>query len=157
MISIFSSLFFLNRHGLAQNAAILDPISNEDIKLAERIFGVDAIKKNLSKITAPNPLIIFCRHYKDQEFTGNEVAGFSTKFCQDFFPAPTHAGICVTKDLDVKEIINGPDDDYNNFLESEKQSSKLKVGKSNYWAVSTFVINALRMDPKKVLKFLSLI
>ena len=31
---------FLNRHGLAQNAAILDPISNEDIKLAERIFGV---------------------------------------------------------------------------------------------------------------------
>ena len=128
----------------------MDPIANEDIKLAEKIIGADAIKKNLSKIIAPNPVMIFCRNYKNQEFTGNEVVGFFTKFCQDFFPTPTHTGICVTKDLDVKEIIDGPDDDYNIFLESEKQTSKLKVGKSNYWAVSTFVLNALRKDPKKV-------
>ena len=128
----------------------MDPLANEDIKLAQKIFGADAIKKNLSKIIAPNPVIIFCRNYKDQEFTGNVVAGFFTKFCQDFFPAPTHTGICLTKDLDVKEIINGPDDDYKNFLESEKQTSKLKIEKSNYWAVNTFVLNALRKDPKKV-------
>ena len=128
----------------------MDPIGNENIKLAEKIFGSNAIKKNLSKITLPNPLIVFCRNYKNQEFTGNQLDGFSTKFCQNFFPAPTHTGICISKDLDVNEIINRPDDEYNNFLESEKHSSKLKVGKSNYWAVSTFVINALRIDPKKV-------
>ena len=128
----------------------MDPIASEDIKLAEKIFGADGIKENLSKITAPNPLIVFCRNYKDQGLSGNELAGFSSKLCQDFFPSPTHRGICITKGFDVKKIINGPDDEYKKFLESEKQSSKLKIGKSNYWAVSTFVINALRMDPKKV-------
>ena len=134
----------------------MDPIANEDIKLAAKIFGADGIKENLSKITAPNPLIVFCRNYKDQGLNGNKLLGFSSKLCQDFFLSPTHTGICITKGLDVKKIINGPDDEYKKFLEYEKQFSTIKVGKTNYWAVSTFVINALRIDPKKVILSLSL-
>ena len=81
--------------------------------------------------------------------TGDSLPGFSTKFCKDFFPAPTHTGICITKNLDTKEIIH-LEEEYDSFFEVEKQSSKMRVGKDNYWAQTTVVINALKMDPSKV-------
>ena len=36
------------------------------------------------------------------------------------------------------------------FFEAEKQNSKLKVRKNNYWAISTMIINVLKSDPLKV-------
>ena len=71
------------------------------------------------------------------------------KFCGDFFPAPSHTGICITKNLDINEVIH-LEEDYNTFFDAEKQTSKMKVEKQNYWDKSTFIINALKIDETKV-------
>lgn len=90
---------------------------------------------------------IFCRNEKDEEFLGDKLS--SMNFCNDFFLAPSHVGICMSKNLNVKEIAH-LDEDYGSFFEAERQSSKLKVRKNNYWAISTLIINVLKSDPHKV-------
>ena len=128
----------------------MGPVAYEEIQLPGKIFGENALKANLSRFIAPNSFVVFCRNHKDQEFTGEDISGFSTQFCNDFSLAPTHTGICITKNLAIEDIIGKLDDEYDKFFEVEKQTSKLNVGKSNYWAVSTFVINVLKIDPAKV-------
>ena len=129
---------------------MLGPVADEGIKLLGKIFGENNLNANISDVKSPNPFVVFCRNHIDQDPIGDSLPGFSTKFCNDFFPAPTHTGICITKNLDTKEIIY-LEEEYDGFFEVEKQSSKLTVGKDNYWAQTTVVINALKMDPSKVM------
>ena len=115
--------------------------SRDKNPLATKLFGENALKDNLSDQISPNPLVVFCRNHKNQEFTGDKLSGFSTKFCNDFYLAPSHRGICITKNLDLKnQMYLGKT--YNKFFEAEKQSAKVKVEKYHHWAVSTYVINA---------------
>ena len=124
--------------------------SNEKNCLSEKLFGKFAVKENLTNYTTSSPLVAFCRKFERQNFTGDNLTGFATKFCHDFYLAPTDIGICGTKNSNLKNIIN-LDDNYNILFETENQTSELKVGKDNYWAVSTFVINTLKIDPMKVI------
>ena len=135
------------RYGLPQTSLVSNP--HERHQLSKELFGEYALKSNLSRQISPNPLIVFCREYKDQNFTGDKVFGFATEFCNDFYLSPTPGGICNTKNLDLKKIIK-LDEVYKTFFETEKQSSELKVGKDSYWAVSTYVINPLKIDPSNV-------
>ena len=132
---------------MPQKSVALGSIAGKEILLPQKIFGKDYVKQNLSNRISPNPLPIFCRNEKDEEFLGDKLS--SMNFCNDFFLAPSHVGICMSKNLDVKEIVH-LDKDYYSFLESEKQSSKLKVRKNDYWSISTFIINVLKSDPLKV-------
>ena len=138
------------RYGLSQAGMMLGPVVDDGIKLLGKIFGDNNLNANISNVKSPNPFVVFCRNHIDQDPIGDSLPGFSTKFCNEFFPAPTHTGICITKNLDIKEILH-LEEEYNGFFEVEKQSSKLSVGKDNYWAQTTVVINALKMDPSKVM------
>ena len=66
-----------------------------------------------------DPLIAFCREYEQKPFTGDSLSGFATKFCRDFYLAPTDVGICSNKNLDLKNIIH-LDNAYNILFETEK-------------------------------------
>ena len=138
-----------HRYGLPQKSVAIGPIAFNEAELPARIFGETQLKDNLSSLIAPNPLPIFCRNEWNEEFHGDSISDSSMKFCNDFYLAPTHTGICMSKNLDLKEIMK-LDDSYNDFFEVENQSSKLKVEKNNYWAVSSFVINAMKSDLKQV-------
>ena len=133
---------------MPQKSVALGSIAYKDIQLPQKIFGKNRIKNNLSNLISPNPLPVFCRNEKNEEFRGDKIS--SMHFCNDFFLAPTHVGICMSKNLDVKEILQ-LDEEFYSFFEAEKQSSKLKVRKNDYWAISTFIINVLKSDPLKVL------
>ena len=133
---------------MPQKSVALGSIASKEILFPQKIFGKEHVKQNLSSLISPNPLPIFCRNEKNEEFHGDTLS--SMRFCNDFFLTPTHVGICMSKNVNVSEIVQ-IDDNYYHFLEAKEQSSKLKVRKSNYWAVSTFIINALKMDPQKVL------
>ena len=135
------------RYGLPQTSMSYQP-SNHN-QLPRKIFGNYALKTNMSNQISPNPLIALCRNYKNQNFEGYNLSGFSTKFCQDFYLAPTDVGVCISKNLDLKKIIK-LEDVYHKFFETENQSSELKVETDNYWAISTYVINPLKIDPMKV-------
>ena len=118
-------------------------------RLPEKLFEDNAKKSKLNQIS-PNPLIPFCRNFENEKFTGDNLPGFSTKFCQDFYPAPTYTGICITKNLDMKKIVD-LDKVYYPLFEAEKHTSELTVERDNYWAVNTFIINPLKIDPRKVI------
>ena len=75
--------------------------SHKGNQLPEKMFGNNAPKANLTYQISPNPLVAFCRKYKNQKFTGDKLSGFATKFCNDFYLAPTHTGICIAKNLDL--------------------------------------------------------
>ena len=148
---IFSQIPKQIRYGLPQTRFASN--SNEKNHLSEKLFGGYALKANLTNQISSSPLIAFCREYRNQTFTGDKLSGFATKLCHDFYLAPTHAGVCSTKNLDLKNIIH-LDDPYKIFFEIKNETSELKVGNDNYWAESTFVINPIKIDPMKViLKF----
>ena len=44
--------------------------SRDKNPLATKLFGENALKDNLSDQIFPNPLVVFCRNHKNQEFTG---------------------------------------------------------------------------------------
>ena len=132
---------------MPQKSVALGSIVHKEVQLPEKIFGKRFLKRNLSNLISPNPLPIFCRNEKNEEFQGDNIS--SMQFCNDFFLAPTHVGICMSKNMNVSEIVQ-MDDNYYSLLEANGQSSKLKVRKSNYWAVSTFIINVLKVDSLKV-------
>ena len=147
--------YFKNcRYGLPQAGMMFGPVTNDEIQLLGKIFDNTILKANISNLRSPNPLVIFCRNSRDQVPMGDSLPGLSTKFCNDFFPSPTHTGTCITKNLDVEEIIH-LEEEYKAFFEAEEQTSNLTVGKENYWAISTFIINALKTDPTKVYFVLS--
>ena len=119
---------------------------SDNNQLARKLFGEYALKSNMF---SSNPLIALCRNTRNDDFEGDNISGFSTKFCQDFYPAPTDVGICISKNLDVKKVIQ-LEDVYNTFFKTENPTSEMRVGNDNYGAVSTFVINPLKTDPMKV-------
>ena len=49
--------------------------------------------------------LIFCKDRFDQNWIGDDFGSF-LKFCSDFFPLPTDNGICLSKNLDYKQLIN---------------------------------------------------
>ena len=136
-----------NRYALPKTRLVSS--SNKNDPLSEKLFGEHAKANSINKFSF-NPLIAFCREYEKKPFTGDSLNGFATKFCRDFYLAPTDVGICSNKNLDLKNIIH-LEDAYKILFETDNQTSKVKVQKDNYWAVSTFVINPLKVDPMKVI------
>ena len=106
---------------------ILLKASSPEIKLAEKLFGPKSIKSPNSTVApkkpdtkmnlfeklfgpkrissfrpsiAPKFLVVFC-HNVDKGYYGDD-AGLSLKFCNDFFPTPTDLGMCLTRNMDIK-------------------------------------------------------
>ena len=115
---------------------VLDPVGEAEKKLASKLFGADKLKNSTSKSYAPVFQMYFC-YVKGKGFIGDDVE-LPQKLCDEFFPTPTDTGICLTKNLDIKQIFktNQP---YEVLLEQNLRKPSDKI-KGNLWSESTLVI-----------------
>ena len=93
-------------------------------ELAEKLFGKNRIK-GLKHMTTPFPLPFICYNEKEG-FVGDDLGMFA-KACNEFFPTPTDQGICLTKNLDIKEVIKSEktlDYLFDSHLQDSKKSAK---------------------------------
>ena len=139
MIDKFNKDEFLTimKYSLPHRKILLEPILSTEQKLAERLFGSKYIRKSFQMI-APMTMPIFC-YQENKGFLGDDI-GMAGKFCNDFFPTPTDDGICLTKNLDIKEVMN-TNKQYDLLFEPHKQipnTQNIKGG--SLWSESTLVI-----------------
>ena len=110
-------------------------------ELSYRLFngkvlnGPKIVQKN------PTPMILYCKDKKNGNFNGYRVDGFSTKFCDEFYPTPTEVGMCLTKNLNLGEIIK-LDDDYLAYTKSNERKFNIPMGRGNRNAEMAFVLQA---------------
>ena len=129
------------RYALPQRKLDLDPIPYEQ-QLAEKLFGIGNLD-NLKFKIAPSAMPIFC-HEKFNGFLGDDI-GLSAKVCNDFFPVPSDNGICLTRNLDIKEILH--ENRLNNpIYEADISRSTEKILGESFWSEITMVISTDSMN-----------
>ena len=119
----------------------MDPILPMEKLLVQRLFGKNMVLTNITHSMVSFPIAIFCNRRRNQNFVGENIDGFAVKFCNDFFPAPTDVGICMSKNLAIKNVINYDlNEDYVWYMASDKQIPSSKIGMNSFWAGNEFVL-----------------
>ena len=119
---------------------IVRPIHDTEKKLAGKLFGEENIKKELTDLKGPAPMMIFCKDNKLEGFMGDLIEGFSQKLCNTFHPVPTDMGLCIAKNLDITEVVN-LNQDYSKIANAQSYANNrtfLDGGNRN--EESTFVL-----------------
>ena len=101
--------------------------------LAKRIFG-NGITGNLKHTLAPFSLMLFC-YQKNNGFMGDNI-GIFAKVCNEFFPTPTDQGICLTQNMDVKQVMK-TNKEYESLFEPNQQRSPYSVNDGTYLSKQT--------------------
>ena len=91
----------------------------------------------LNSNIAPLAPAVLCYNNKIG-FTGDEL-GMSGKVCNDFFPTPSDSGICLTKNLDLKEILHFKDN-YDSLFEQELQQTGKKIENGTTWGGISLIL-----------------
>ena len=108
----------------------LNTMTKPEKKLAKLLFG-DAEYKLYNNF-APFPLILFC-YQRSMGFEGDDI-GMYANVCKDFFPTPTDQGICLTKNMDIKDVIHINEEYRPLFEPSLQETGKyVKVGTEKIW------------------------
>ena len=107
--------------------------------LAKKLFGNDNIKEFKNVTKNPTPLMIYCQNRLDEAFAGIKIAGFSAKFCDAFHPTPSDVGMCLTNNLDIKEILHENKELFT-YMGADLQNTASAMGKGNRNAESTLVL-----------------
>ena len=110
-------------------------------ELSNRLFKDKVLNETKKVRKNPTPMILYCKDKKKDNFNGYKVDGFSTEFCDEFYPTPTEVGMCLTKDLNVDEI-NKLDDDYLSYTKSKDRKLNIRMGRGNRNAEMTFVLQS---------------
>ena len=106
------------------------------IYIAESLFGSDKVKSLNSNI-APIASVIFCYNNRIG-FTGDNL-GISGTFCNDFFQTPSDSGMCLTKNLDLKEILHIKDE-YDSLFEPKPQQPAKKIDNGTTWGGISLIL-----------------
>ena len=101
---------------------------------------------DLNSNFAPSPLPILCYNNRIG-FTGDDL-GMSGKVCNDFFPTPSDSGICLTKNLDVKEIIHIKGA-YFSLFEPKTQMPAMKIENGTTWGGISFILVPEQENPDR--------
>ena len=91
----------------------------------------------LNSNIAPSPLVVLCYNNR-LGFVGDEI-GSTEKLCNDFFPTPSDSGICLTKNLDIREILSTKKE-YNNLFESKLQKHAKKIDGGTTWGGISLIL-----------------
>ena len=110
------------KYALPQARINLNTMTKPEKKLAKLLFGNAEYK--LKNNFAPFPFILHC-YQRSMGFEGDDI-GMYAKVCKDFFPTPTDKGICLTKNMDIKDIIH-INEEYKTLFEPDLQSSGKSV------------------------------
>ena len=124
------------RYAQPQQKISLDPIFLHEKKLIAKLFELEQIQK-VNKTVAPMAMPIFC-HSTGEGFIGDDIKGISGKVCNDFFPTPTDNGMCLTRNLDLKEMMY-INKDYDVLLEPDSRPDNRKIEGESLWSETTLV------------------
>ena len=120
-----------------QRRILLKPSTpDKERKLAEKLFGTENIK-TLKTTIAPKFLVVFC-HDVAEGYLGDD-AGLSLKFCNDFFPAPTDIGMCLTRNMDIKNVLN-ENQYFETLFEANLQHHPENIEGGTAWGDITLVL-----------------
>ena len=106
----------------------------EERSIASKLFGKSKIA-NLKSKTSTVPFSILC-HKEGNGFLGENV-GFSKPVCDNFFPTPSDQGICMTENMNFKEIVH-VFDKYEVLMESKSQKPTSKIEGGSLWSQKTY-------------------
>ena len=104
------------------------------IQLIAKLFDTDKFSANQQ--FAPNSLVIFCRYQKHQQWKGIDIGiGDFAKVCNDFYPIPSHVGTCITKGIDIGELMKTNKNTYHMKVSKHKLDGSTRVN------IASFVID----------------
>ena len=78
---------------------------------------------------------IYC-HRNDKGFLGDDM-GLSQRFCNDFFVSPTDMGMCLTRNLNLNQIMKF-NDEYEPLFESKEHSNE-EIERGSKWGQLNFI------------------
>ena len=125
-----------------QRKVVMEPINDAEWNLTMKVFG-DANSESKKKTEnlqdfASMPFVIFCKDRVDKKWQGDDI-GMTSSFCSDFYPTPTDQGICMTKNLNFKDMIDFSSDFTESFKGNREKSGEL-VQSDRLTAKATFVL-----------------
>ena len=136
---------------MPQRKLSLDPIMPMERQLAEKLFGKSKVSKKLTDLMVAFPLTIFCNNKKHQNFSGDKIDAYSVKFCNEFFLTPTDVGICTTKNLAIKNILNYNLDNNYVWSTADGLNHTETISMDSYWARNTFILSTNAFDSENYL------
>ena len=132
---------YLFRHVLPQRKLKVEPDQSIAKHIAKEIFGEGNIKENTTNVFSKMPLAVFCEDGKRNGYKGDDVDGFPMKFCNKFFQTPSDVGFCMTKNLDINNIIRAEYlDEFSDFMAIEKQGQGIQALRGTYSSESTDIL-----------------
>lgn len=133
----FKEFLTLMKYGMPHSKWITNPIEDFEKRIAIKLFGESNILKNLNSYKSYAPLPILC-HHEDSGFTGDNV-DMTVPACADFYPSPTDQGICLTSNLDLKQVLRNHEK-YEPLMESNNRKGPSKIEGGIVWSQQTFVL-----------------
>ena len=124
------------RYSSPQRKILLDPIKQYEQKIADKLFNKYKMKDLVHKV-APVSMAIFC-HTKIDGFSGDAI-GKHLKVCDDFFPTPSDVGMCLTKNMNLNNVMH-IEKSYAPFFEANQYKPIQKIKGGTKWSESTIVI-----------------
>ena len=112
---------------------VTDSFQNVERKIAESLFGKENLKS--SHILASNPLVLFCKDRKNEQFKGDLLNGFDFRFCNTTKTVQTDVGICVTSNptqyVNDGHIHRSDESDFNHFNGGLRESEHVMIIQSD--------------------------
>ena len=108
--------------------------------MAEKLFGKENLKQSgLVNYKSPFPLVLYCKNRTEHGFSGIDIEGHSTKFCNSFYPTPTDIGMCMSQNLNVGNILH-LGQDRSKFMESQNNDGEFFMDDDNELSESVFIL-----------------
>ena len=130
----------LMKFALPQGKTVTKQVESE-LSLVKKFLVSEDIRKK--PITAPVPLIIFCKHGINQPWAGQDI-GMSSKVCDDFEQIPSDVGFCVSGGLDTARMFKN--DDFGNGQSTEK------INGGTLYSTSTFFLDTDNVKATQLFK-----
>ena len=100
--------------------------------LVQNLFPNSKLKGKNEPFIGPMSPITFCLE-RMNGFEGDSIPGMKAKICNDFFLTPTDQGMCLTKNIDIKEILH-KNEDYDSFFEADLQNTEKHFDGKTLWS-----------------------
>ena len=99
------------------------------------------------------PLVIFCKDDINQEWQGDDIRLFTSRFCSNFYPTPTDQGLCMTKNLKIDNLMS-VSDGFSEIYETDKQKVPHLIQGNRINAKATYIIATNSNDNLTIKTFL---
>ena len=127
------------KYALPQRKLLLDDTSLEERNLAKKLFGGENVMKKVQYKSSTMTNVVYICHQMDIGLTGDTLSNGSLKACNKFFLNPSDVGLCLTKNVNIKENVNF-DQDLDIVLDSNLQKPVANIEGGNLWTKKTIVI-----------------